>query len=65
MEIELLKEPNPFPLLKVTDVAKMINVHPNTLRKWSDQGYIRSYRFGHRGDRRFAREDVARLLESG
>lgn len=40
----------------------MLHVHPNTLRRWSDQGKIRSYRITARGDRRFLRQDVARFI---
>ena len=44
------------------DLAKFLNVHINTVRRWSDQGIIKSYRIGPRGDRRFAREDVQAFL---
>jgi excisionase family DNA binding protein len=42
--------------------AKFLNVHINTVRRWSDQGIIKTYRIGPRGDRRFAREDVMAFL---
>jgi len=44
------------------DLAKFLNVHINTVRRWSDQGIIKTYRIGPRGDRRFAREDVMAFL---
>jgi DNA-binding transcriptional MerR regulator len=34
----------------------------NTVRRWSNQGILRAYRLGPRGDRRFKREDIALLL---
>ena len=49
-------------LIRTSEAARMLNVHVNTLRRWSNQGIIRSYRVGPRQDRRFRREDVARLL---
>ena len=49
-------------MLTVGDVALLLNVHVNTVRRWSNQGIIRAYRIGSRGDRRFRREDITRLL---
>ncbi len=49
-------------MLTVGDVACLLNVHVNTVRRWSNQGIIRAYRIGSRGDRRFRREDITRLL---
>ena len=50
------------PMLTVRDVARLLHIHNNTVRRWSDRGIIRSYRITHRGDRRFKREDIARFL---
>ena len=44
------------------ELAKFLNVHINTVRRWSDQGIIKSYRIGPRGDRRFSRDDVLIFL---
>jgi excisionase family DNA binding protein len=49
-------------LLTVREVAEMLHVHSNTLRRWSDEGIIKSYRISRRGDRRFRREDVNNFL---
>ncbi len=49
-------------MLTVGDVALLLNVHVNTVRRWSNRGIIRAYRIGSRGDRRFRREDITRLL---
>ena len=46
-------------LLTISDVAEMLHVHPNTLRRWSEQGKIGAYRIGSRGDRRFRQSDIA------
>ena len=50
------------PMLTVREVARLLHVHANTVRRWSDRGIIRSYRITRRGDRRFKREDIARFL---
>ena len=43
-------------------VAAWLNLHPNTIRRWNQQGLLPAYRIGSRGDRRFHRSDVERLL---
>ena len=50
------------PLLTVKEVARILHIHTNTVRRWSDRGLIRAYRISSRGDRRFKREDIARFL---
>jgi len=49
-------------MLTVREVSHLLHVHSNTLRRWSDQGIIKAYRIGPRGDRRFRAEDIAVLL---
>jgi len=49
-------------MLTVREVARLLHIHPNTLRRWSNNGRIRAYRITPRGDRRFRREEIARFL---
>ncbi len=49
-------------MLTVSQVARLLNVHPNSVRRWANQGLLRTYRVGRRGDRRFRPEDVASFL---
>ena len=49
-------------MLTVADVAHLLRVHVNTVRRWSNQGGLKAYRIGSRGDRRFRREDVTSFL---
>lgn len=49
-------------LLTSRQLARLLNVHINTIRRWNNQGAIRAYRIGTRGDRRFDRDEVERFL---
>ncbi len=49
-------------MLTISNVAHLLNVHINTVRRWSNQGIIKAYRIGSRGDRRFQQEDVTNFL---
>ncbi len=50
------------PMLTVREVANLLHVHSNTVRRWSDRGLIRAHRITHRGDRRFKMKDIGRFL---
>jgi len=52
-------------LMTVSEVAAWLKVHPNTIRRWSERGIIKTYRIGPRRDRRFDRAEVEQLLLSG
>jgi len=49
-------------MLTVSEVSKLLHVHPNTLRRWADKGVIRSYCITSRGDRRFMSLDINQFL---
>jgi excisionase family DNA binding protein len=49
-------------LLTTSDVARLLNVHINTVRRWSNEGKLKAYRIGSRGDRRFQQEDIVVFL---
>ena len=48
-------------MMTIGEVARLFNVHANTVRQWSERGILKAYRIGPRGDRKFRREDVAIL----
>ena len=48
--------------LSVTKAARVLGVHPNTVRAWSDAGRLRYYRINDRGDRRYRQADLQRFL---
>jgi excisionase family DNA binding protein len=49
-------------LLTARQVARLLNVHVNTVRRWNDRGILKAYRIGPRGDRRFNRVDIDMFL---
>ena len=46
-------------LLSTGEVAAIFEVHPNTIRRWCEEGKLGVEKIGPRGDRKFRREDVA------
>ncbi|MGD0352150.1 MAG: helix-turn-helix domain-containing protein [Dehalococcoidia bacterium] len=49
-------------LLTARQVARLLNVHVNTVRRWNDRGILKAYRIGPRGDRRFNKADIDMFL---
>ncbi len=58
--LQRLREPSS--MLRTGEACRILCIHGNTLRRWSEQGIVKAYRVGPRGDRRFRREDIAALL---
>lgn len=48
--------------LTVAKAARLLGVHANTIRAWSDQGRLPYYRINERGDRRYRLADLQRFL---
>jgi excisionase family DNA binding protein len=49
-------------LLTCSEIASILKIHPNTVRRWSDSGALPTFRLGNRNDRRFRLSDVNRLM---
>ncbi len=49
-------------MFTASEVAKLLNIHINTVRRWSKQGILKSYRVGPRRDRRIKGEDLDNFL---
>jgi len=72
--VRQIEKGNPIPkkpdlssesMLTIRDVAQILNLHINTVRRWGNKGILKSYRIGPRGDRRFRREDMVAFLKGG
>jgi excisionase family DNA binding protein len=50
-------------MLTLQQASEVLNVHPNTLRNWDNQGILKAVRYGKRGDRRYHKEDVLEILK--
>jgi excisionase family DNA binding protein len=50
------------PMLTATEVADMLHLHVNTVKRLGDRGELPFYRVCKRGDRRFRLEDVMKFL---
>ncbi len=51
-------------ILTMKQVCELLNVHPNTLRNWDNNGVLKAVRFGTRKDRRYKKEDILKLMKS-
>lgn len=48
--------------MTASELAQLLNVHINTVRRWTNRGLISTYRIGPRGDRRFTKESVDEFM---
>lgn len=52
----------PKVLLTMSEACRLLNVHGNTLRRWTATGLIKAYRVGLGSHRRYRQEDIIALL---
>lgn len=50
------------PMLTASEVAELLHLHVNTVKRLGDRGELAFYRVCKRGDRRFRLEDVMDFL---
>lgn len=60
---ERQEQPSSERMFSVDEIAAILNVHPNTIRHWTDRGLLKAYRVGPHQSRRFTREDIHSFLE--
>ncbi len=53
---------DPISLLTIRQAAKLLNVHPDSLRRWEKQGKLKSLRIGSRKDRRYNVRDLLAIV---
>lgn len=64
----------PTRLLKIKEAARLLSVHPTTLRRWDEEGKLKAVRIGSRahpkrkrrdvvGDRRYRLEDIQEFIK--
>jgi excisionase family DNA binding protein len=49
-------------ILTIREVAEILRVHPQTVRRWADAGELKYYQFSSKGRRRFMLQDVMAFL---
>jgi transposase len=51
--------------MSIRGAAAVLGVHPNTIRRWSDEGLIPCFRLGPRQDRRFEPKSIIEIIQKG
>jgi excisionase family DNA binding protein len=51
-------------LLTLGEAAKVLKVHPNTLRLWDKKGVLIAIRIGVKKVRRYKREDIEKFINT-
>jgi excisionase family DNA binding protein len=59
-----MNDANAIQFLSIREVATMLKVHPETLRRWDKEGKLKSVRIGERGHRKYSKVKIEKLLKS-
>ncbi|MFC2008066.1 MerR family transcriptional regulator [Chloroflexota bacterium] len=51
---QLLYDTEPDTIMTTSEVAVLLHINVNTVRRWGQRGVLQVYRIGSRGDRRLA-----------
>lgn len=51
------------PIITLAEASAMLGLHPNTLRKWDNNGFLKAIRFGPRKDRRYRKSAIIKVLK--
>lgn len=49
-------------LISLKEAARILNVHPETLRRWDNQGRLKAIKVGSRKDRKYRPADIVKIL---
>lgn len=58
-----MTEPKKDKIITLAEASDILGVHPNTLRKWDNKGFLKAIPIGTRKDRRYRRSEVTKILE--
>ena len=50
--------------MKIREAAEILNVNPETLRRWDRSGKLKAIIISKRGDRRYKKEDIEKMMET-
>ena len=59
----MVNNKEPGSLLTLREVALILHIHANTVRRWSNKGIIKAYRINRRGDRRFRKDEITKFVK--
>lgn len=51
-------------LLKIREAAEILNVNPETLRRWDRSGKLKAIIISKRGDRRYREKDIEKFINN-
>ena len=51
-------------LLTITEVAAILGVHLETLRRWDNEGKLKAIRIGELGHRKYRKEEIDNLINN-
>lgn len=51
-------------MITIEEASRLLGVNPETLRRWDRSGEFHAIRLGKRGDRRYKKQDILRLLNN-
>ena len=51
-------------MFTINEVARLINVHPLTVRRWEKKGWMKSYRLGPKKVIRFSKEELFSFINN-
>lgn len=57
------KRENSKKLLSIREVAELLGVHQQTLRRWDEQGKLKAFRIGKVGHRKYKKTELDKLLK--
>jgi DNA (cytosine-5)-methyltransferase 1 len=50
-------------LISLREAARILDVNPETLRRWDNNGKLKAVRVGTRKDRKYKLSDIVKILE--